>query len=407
MNSRITKKKLILNIVLLVTITIISLNFVLKGEDKREIISILGSTKKIYLYLGIILSLIFILGEAINIKSMLKIIDYDISLIKGIKYAFIGFFFSGITPSSTGGQPMQIYEMKKDGIQVSHSSLVLLLALVSYQIVSFLYGFVGLIWFKDTMVLSNKTVLSLIFAGLSLNIVGIIFILTCIFNSKISIRVYKFIEKVMVLIPFINSEKKERVLKNFEKQIEEYNRCASYIKENKSSLFKVFLITIIQMGSLFSISYVVYLALGQHSKSILDIVLLQGLIYTGSSFIPIPGAVGVSETNFLSIFRGIYRKDLISGAMLLSRGISFYLLIIISVFSIILIKIREIQVIRKLKSMKKNLLLCTSILKKSKNTKGTFVGATGYKNIEKRSSMGYIMLLLLYALTHRLNGIGS
>lgn len=354
MNSRITKKKLILNIVLLVTITIISLNFVLKGEDKREIISILGSTKKIYLYLGIILSLIFILGEAINIKSMLKIIDYDISLIKGIKYAFIGFFFSGITPSSTGGQPMQIYEMKKDGIQVSHSSLVLLLALVSYQIVSFLYGFVGLIWFKDTMVLSNKTVLSLIFAGLSLNIVGIIFILTCIFNSKISIRVYKFIEKVMVLIPFINSEKKERVLKNFEKQIEEYNRCASYIKENKSSLFKVFLITIIQMGSLFSISYVVYLALGQHSKSILDIVLLQGLIYTGSSFIPIPGAVGVSETNFLSIFRGIYRKDLISGAMLLSRGISFYLLIIISVFSIILIKIREIQVIRKLKSMKKN-----------------------------------------------------
>lgn len=353
MNNRITKKKVILNIVLLVIITIITFNFVLKGEDKREIISILGSTQKVYIYLGIILSLIFILGEAINIKNMLKIINYDISFIKTIKYAFIGFFFSGITPSSTGGQPMQIYEMKKDGIEVSHSSLVLLLALVSYQIVSFLYGFVGLIWFKDTMVLSNKTVLSLIFVGLSLNIVGILFILTCIFNSKISMRVYQFIERVMVLIPLINSEKKERFLKNIERQIEEYNRCASYIKENRSSLLKVFLITIIQMGSLFSIPYVVYLALGQHSKSILDIVLLQGLIYTGSSFIPIPGAVGVSETNFLSIFRGVYEKDLIGGAMLLSRGISFYLLIIISIFSIILIKIREIQAIRKVKPRKK------------------------------------------------------
>lgn len=352
MDSRITKKKLILNIVLLVILAISSFNFILKGEDKREIINILASTKNIYVYLGIILSLIFILGEALNTKSILKILNYDISFIRSTKYAFIGFFFSGITPSSTGGQPMQIYEMKKDGIQVSHSSLALLLELVSYQIVSFLFGFLGVIRFKNTVVLSNKAVLYLIFAGLLLNIIGIIFILTCIFNPRISMKVYKFSKRAANVIPFINIEKKEKFLKGFEKQIGEYNRCSSYIRENKVSLVKVFLITIIQMMSLFSISYVVYLALGQNSKSILDIILLQGLIYTGSSFIPVPGAVGVSETNFLSIFRGVYRKDLINGAMLLSRGISFYLLIIISVFSIFLIKIKEIKIMKRSCEMK-------------------------------------------------------
>lgn len=352
MDNRITKKKLILNIASLVIIAIMSFNFILKGEDKREIINILASTKKIYVYLGIMLSLIFILGEALNTKSILKILNYDISFIRSIKYAFIGFFFSGITPSSTGGQPMQIYEMKKDGIEVSHSSLALLLELVSYQIVSFLFGFAGVIWFINTPVLSNKAVLYLIFAGLLLNIIGIIFILTCIFNSRISMKIYKLGENTVNLIPFINSEKKEKFLKGFEKQIGEYNRCSLYIRENKASLIKVFLITIMQMISLFSISYVIYLALGQNSKSILDIILLQGLIYTSSSFIPVPGAVGVSETNFLSIFKGVYKKELINGAMLLSRGISFYLLIIISIFSIILIKIKEIKIMKRVCEIK-------------------------------------------------------
>lgn len=346
MDSRITKKKLILNIALLVILAIMSFKCILKGEDKREIINILVSTKKIYIYLGIILSLIFILGEALNTRSILKILNYDISFIKSAKYALIGFFFSGITPSSSGGQPMQIYEMKKDGIEVSHSSLTLLLELVSYQMVSFLFGFVGVIWFKNTAVLSNKSVLYLIFGGLILNVAGIIFILTCIFNPIISMKVYKFSKRAANLIPFISTEKKERFLKGFEEQIGEYNRCSSYIRENKASLVKVFLFTMIQMMSLFSISYVVYLALGQNSKSILDIILLQGLIYTGSSFIPVPGAVGVSETNFLSIFRGVYRKDLINGAMLLSRGISFYLLIIISIILIILIKINETKSVK-------------------------------------------------------------
>lgn len=33
------------------------------------------------------------------------------------QYSFIGFFYSGITPSATGGQPVQLYYMSKDGEQ--------------------------------------------------------------------------------------------------------------------------------------------------------------------------------------------------------------------------------------------------------------------------------------------------
>lgn len=44
-------------------------------------------------------------------------------------------FYSGITPSATGGQPMQLYEMKKDGNSVSSSTVVLMVTAVCYKLV--------------------------------------------------------------------------------------------------------------------------------------------------------------------------------------------------------------------------------------------------------------------------------
>lgn len=345
MENKLSKKRLLFNLIFMIILTSLVLNFILRGEDKREIISIVSLTDKKYIFLGIILSLMFILGEALNIKNTLDMINCKTSFLKTIKYAFTGFFFSGITPSASGGQPMQVYNMNKDGIEVSQASLALLLELLSTQIISFLYGLIGLVWFKDIFIANNRGVLYLISGGLFIKIVGIIFILTCIFNPKVSIKLYKLLSLLINKLPILKMEKKESLIKALKNQIEEYNKCAVYIK-NKRDIFifiKVLLRTILQMASLFSISYVVYRSFGQSSYSLLDIVFLQGLIYTGSSFLPLPGGVGVSESTFLSVFKEIYSKNLISSAMLLSRGISFYLLLIISLLSLILIRIAELN----------------------------------------------------------------
>lgn len=57
------------------------------------------------------------------------------SLIRCIQYSFIGFFYSGITPSATGGQPVQLYYMSKDGNRGSDSTVVLMTVAVVYKFV--------------------------------------------------------------------------------------------------------------------------------------------------------------------------------------------------------------------------------------------------------------------------------
>ena len=54
-----------------------------------------------------------------------------------------------------------------------------------------------------------------------------------------------------------------------------------------------------------------------------------------------PGSVGVSEGGFLGIFRNAFPETVISSAMLLSRGVNFYLLILISAIVVVISTFRD------------------------------------------------------------------
>ena len=64
--------------------------------------------------------------------------------------------------------------------------------------------------------------------------------------------------------------------------------------------------------------------------NLFKIVSIQAVLYGTVSGIPSPGAVGVTEGGFIEIFKTVFPQSVISSAMILNRGINFYLLIIVS-----------------------------------------------------------------------------
>ena len=61
----------------------------------------------------------------------------------------------------------------------------------------------------------------------------------------------------------------------------------------------------------------------------MEMLSLQALLYLSVASIPLPGSVGVSEGAFLSIYEYIYGAEILASAMVISRGISFYLFMVI------------------------------------------------------------------------------
>lgn len=333
------RKKTLINIAVIILLTTLVLNTLLRGEDLNDLISIIRSVDKNYIGLGILFTFFYVLGEAMVHRTLLSIFNYRIRIRNGIFYSLVGFFFSGITPSSSGGQPMQVYYMKKDGIEISHSSIVILIELISFKAVALLFGLVSSFWMIRENILSHQMMRIFVYLGLVLNILMIGFLGFFIFRANMLESLRDLFFKILYSLKFIPMEKKDKIKDKVIGQVEEFKLCSLYIFKNKAKVAKVLVYTSLQLGSLFLVSYFVYRSFGLNFLPIKEIFIIQALIYTASYYVPLPGAVGVSESNFLSIFSLVYPREVLKSALILTRGLNFYLPLILGAIVILLEKI--------------------------------------------------------------------
>ena len=134
------KKKMIFNVLFLILVFAATIYGVFHGEDLSEIAEILKTVNIYWLLPGIACVIIFIWGESIIIFYMMHTLGIHLKKWKCFLFSSVGFFFSCITPSATGGQPAQIYYMKKEKIPIPVSTLVLMIVTITYKMVLVVIG---------------------------------------------------------------------------------------------------------------------------------------------------------------------------------------------------------------------------------------------------------------------------
>jgi len=317
-------KTMIRNLIIFILLIVLTFYILLKDQDITQIWKIVQNVKIQYIIIAMLSMCIYIICEAINIGRTLKALNEKSTFGKNIKYALIGFFFSGITPAASGGQPMQIYYMYKENISVANSTLALLINLSSMQIVTISIALISVIFNHQYL---NKPLIACFILGIVLNASALTLLLIAIFSKKLLNKLINFVVKIMNKLRIRNVEEKQKKL---EAEVEKYQSSSDYIKNNKFVIFKIILTTYIQFIAFYAVSYWVYRSFGLNEYNFIKIVSIQSILYATVSGIPSPGAVGVTEDEFKEIFKTIIPHNIINSAMLLHRGISFYLLMIIS-----------------------------------------------------------------------------
>ncbi len=325
------KIKRLANIILFIVLAIITFSIIFKKNSFSEIISNIKNVNPFFILLAIIAMFIFIACEGINIKRVLKNLECNISYIQSFKYALVGFFFSSVTPSASGGDPAQLYFMTKDKLPISKSTLALLVELSSFQFISCLIAIIGFVYNYDILVNSIGNIKYLLAVGLTINIIIFLVLLIMIFSKKFALKVTNFIIKILI---FLHFPKVLEVEEKIKLNIDEYHNCSIYLKNNKGLILKILLTSAIQMILYHSIPYFVYLSFGLNEINFLTFIFMEAVLYISVSSLPFPGAMGVSEGGFMMLFKVFFPVNLLSSAMIISRGISFYLFIIISAFLI-------------------------------------------------------------------------
>ena len=95
-------KKMVRNFIFFILLIAITLWIMLKDQDVGEIFKIISQSKGQFIAVGIFAMIAYISLEAINIGRTLKLLGNRTKFLSNLKYALIGFFFSGITPAASG-----------------------------------------------------------------------------------------------------------------------------------------------------------------------------------------------------------------------------------------------------------------------------------------------------------------
>lgn len=291
------------------------------------IIEDLKRADPVWIIIGLVTMIAFVCCESWIIHYMLRIYKLKTPFLRCVCYSFIQFFFSYITPSSSGGQPMQIYYMKRDGIKIGYSTFITWVITIAYKSALVILGTIFLIFKHDHCAAALGDWRWLLILGYVLN-VGLLAIMIMVFFKPLLAR--------KLGVGLVNILTKIKLIKNYEKYsskviriCDNYAIGAEYVKKNVRVFVNVMLISLFQRILLSSITFIVYRAYGLPRESFFTIIAIQTVIGIMVEMMPLPGAAGITEACFLVLFEGIF-GHLVKPAMLLSRGISFYALLIIS-----------------------------------------------------------------------------
>ena len=327
------RKKSLVGIGLIAALMALTGWLLFRDQPVTRLLHTLGQLRPGWLLLGLALMLAFVGCEATCSHLILGRLGHRAPLRRCLGYSFVGFYVSSITPSATGGQPAQIYYMSRDGVPAAHGALNMMLIAVCYQVVVIGYALaVALLRFDLVANLGGGLGLLLLF-GAVVNGALTAGMLCLMFLPNAARRLTGGVLSLLVRVRLVRRPEEAR--EKLEKQMEEYRRGADCVRRNPARVLSYCQLSARLCGPLVGDD-----AAGQTGRGAVSILGTQALVTLAVASLPLPGAVGASEGGFVAAMKLFFGAGLVTPAVLVSRGISFYSFLLLSGCVTLLVHLR-------------------------------------------------------------------
>ena len=128
-------RRQIFSAVFYLAVLAVTLYYVFNDKNLGEILGLLSEANLGDVTIAVCAVVAFILGESVVLRYLLGKLGAKVSFGHCSLFSFVGFFYSAITPSASGGQPMQVLYMRRDGIPAGVSTVVLAIVTITYKMV--------------------------------------------------------------------------------------------------------------------------------------------------------------------------------------------------------------------------------------------------------------------------------
>ena len=321
-------KKYSINILVIFLVSMFSVNLALQGNFK-EIQNMFSNVSLFTFVFLLIISFIPHLIEALILKKFAKLYCSTYRYKDGLINALSGSFLSGITPFASGGQFMQAYLFKKQGVQYADSTGLLLMHFILYQIC--LVGYTLLIVLFKYQEFSNyyNGFLSLALLGFLINSIVIIMLLLGALSYKAQYFLTHTILKIAYKFKLIKESDVSK--RKLEKYLIDFREGLKTIRKYPLQMFSIILLFFIKLTILYSLPFCVLFFTQQNMSYQLffDCFALCAFVYLITAFVPIPGSSGGTEGTYIILFSVLVGEVTGRFSMIVWRFITYYFTILI------------------------------------------------------------------------------
>lgn len=308
-------------IILIVTLFVL---FLVLKDDYKNIIAIITTMDIKFVLIAVILYIAYLFFH--TLVNYLWVNEKEkLSLPQAFQHMIITQFFNGITPFSTGGQPMEIYMLKNHGFRYTKATNVIMQNFIVYQLALVIFGLFAVIYNFITGVLVYKSVLTtLIILGFLINTIVAVVMLFVATSKKFTKSLLNIITRLGNNLHFIKN--KEKFLAKWEERLEDFHNCTKEVKKKKGLFVLGIILNLISLTCYYAIPlFLVYSLHDYNSMTFFTSIVASAYVLIIGSFVPIPGATGGIEYGFLEIFSSFLSTTSVRAVMIIWRFITYYL----------------------------------------------------------------------------------
>ena len=321
------RKDIIRGLRIFLIITIVAIVGVMIFTVAKETYRALGQTVPLFLFISLFLALLHLYLDFLRLQVLTWALGKFISLRSSIEFTMGGLFLGAVTPFQSGGIPLQVYILKREGFNIGEGTAIILFRAVLALGVVFV-ALPGIIYYYRVIstVQALRSILNYLFFFYVFTIIFLLLILYRTEQVRAALhRFGDFLRRRRI----IKSDRPRRFVDRILDEVENFKRSMGlFFQAGKWKTLLSFAITLVSMGLYFLIAPSLLYGLGVQvpiiKAAILQLVLTYLLV-----FVPTPGASGVAELGGFSLVGLICPKELLGIYVLLWRFFTFYLSVII------------------------------------------------------------------------------
>ena len=285
--SRKKKRKIPWSMLYIAATIVAVLLFGVFNRKFGDVFRTIGNLTPGFLTLAILVSLVYFLFEGEIFRLLLRSQGYRIRVGAGLKNALLGLYYSYITPSATGGQPMQAaYLLRDSKIPVGISTAVLIIKFMCFQCAFVLVSLVSFLGMYHNLAAQNPRIIPFAVVGLAVNGASILFF-SALFYKPVLHSLCRLAKWLVGKFRFLR--KRKGLLDAVDRFEADFGSYTNDFAGKQKSLIAGVLLSIPQFIAQMSVIYFIFRAFGYHDVNYLEILAVQSLLQAYARGLRCPG----------------------------------------------------------------------------------------------------------------------